>query len=87
MNTPTILVTGATGTWGTGVRAEGVVRFPYGEAALAPIAEQDIAAAAARVLLDPDHAGTRTPTADVMIAPGAWPRLGTPPASRRESRP
>jgi hypothetical protein len=43
-------------TWAASVRAEGVVRFPYGEAALAPIAEQDIAAAATRVLLDPGHA-------------------------------
>ena len=44
-------------TWAASVRAEGVVRFPYGEAALAPIAEQDIAAAAVRVLLDSGHAG------------------------------
>src|SRR5437763_13029213 len=44
-------------TWASSVRAEGVVRFPYGEAALALIAEQDIAAAAARVLVDPGHAG------------------------------
>jgi len=44
-------------TWAASVRAEGVVRFPYGEAALALIAEQDIAAAAVRVLLDPGHAG------------------------------
>jgi len=43
--------------WAASVRAEGVVRFPYGEAALALIAEQDIAAAAARVLLDSGHAG------------------------------
>ncbi len=43
--------------WAASVRAEGVVRFPYGEAALALIAEQDIAAAAVRVLLDPGHAG------------------------------
>ena len=32
-------------TWAASVRAEGVVRFPYGEAALAPLAAQDIAAA------------------------------------------
>jgi uncharacterized protein YbjT (DUF2867 family) len=44
-------------TWAASVRAEGVVRFPYGEAALALIAEQDIAAAAVRVLLDPGHTG------------------------------
>jgi uncharacterized protein YbjT (DUF2867 family) len=44
-------------TWAASVRAEGAVRFPYGEAALALIAEQDIAAAAARVLLDSGHTG------------------------------
>ena len=43
-------------TWAASVRAEGVVRFPYGEAALALIAEQDIAAAAVRTLLDSGHA-------------------------------
>jgi uncharacterized protein YbjT (DUF2867 family) len=43
--------------WAASVRAENVVRFPYGQAALAPIAEQDIAAAAVRVLLDSGHAG------------------------------
>lgn len=44
-------------TWAASVRAEGVVRFPYGQAALALIAERDIAAAAVRVLLDSGHAG------------------------------
>jgi len=44
-------------TWAASARAEGVVRFPYGEAALAPIAEQDIAAAAVRVLMDSGHNG------------------------------
>ena len=34
-----------------------MVRFPYGQAALAPIAEQDIAAAAVRVLMDSGHNG------------------------------
>lgn len=34
-----------------------MVRFPYGGAALALIAEQDIAAAAVRVLLDSGHTG------------------------------
>ena len=43
--------------WAASVRAEGVVRFPYGQAALALIAEQDIAAAAVRVLLDSGHVG------------------------------
>jgi len=44
-------------TWAASVRADDVVRFPYGEAALALIAEQDVAAAAVRVLLDSGHAG------------------------------
>lgn len=44
-------------TWAASVRAEDVVRYPYGQAALALIAEQDIAAAAVRVLLDPGHTG------------------------------
>ena len=44
-------------TWAASVRAEGMVRFAYGEAALALIAEQDIAAAAVRVLLDAVHTG------------------------------
>jgi uncharacterized protein YbjT (DUF2867 family) len=43
-------------TWAASVRAESVVRLPYGAAALALIAEQDIAAAAVRVLLDSGHA-------------------------------
>ena len=34
-----------------------MVRAPYGQAAMALIAEQDIAAAAVRTLLDPGHAG------------------------------
>jgi len=45
--------------WGPMVRADGVVRVPYVNAATAPIAEQDIAAAAARVLLGEGHAGAR----------------------------
>ena len=44
-------------TWAKSVLAERVVRFPYGHAALALIAEQDIGAAAVRVLLDSGHAG------------------------------
>ena len=43
--------------WAASVRADSVIRAPYGQAATALIAEQDIAAAATRVLLDPGHAG------------------------------
>jgi uncharacterized protein YbjT (DUF2867 family) len=45
--------------WAPMIRAEGVVRAPYAQAATAPIAERDIAAAAVRVLLDDGHAGAR----------------------------
>jgi uncharacterized protein YbjT (DUF2867 family) len=44
-------------SWAASVRAGSVVHAPYGEATMALIAEQDIAAAATRVLLDPEHAG------------------------------
>jgi uncharacterized protein YbjT (DUF2867 family) len=43
--------------WAATVRAERVVRAPYEQAAMALIAEQDIAVAAARTLLDHGHAG------------------------------
>ena len=43
--------------WAPMIRAESVVRAPYADAATAPIAERDIAAAAVRVLLDDGHAG------------------------------
>ena len=42
--------------WAATVRADRVVRAPYGQAAMALIAEQDIAAAAVRTLLDHGHA-------------------------------
>jgi len=45
--------------WAPMIRAEGVVRAPYADAATAPIAERDIAAAAVRALLDDGHAGAR----------------------------
>ena len=45
--------------WAPMIRAESVVRAPYADAATAPIAERDIAAAAVRVLLDDGHAGAR----------------------------
>ena len=43
--------------WAPMIRAEGVVRTPYGKAATALLAERDIAAAAARVLADDSHDG------------------------------
>ena len=44
--------------WAPMIRAEGVVRAPYGKAATALLAKRDIAAAAARVLAEEGHAGT-----------------------------
>jgi uncharacterized protein YbjT (DUF2867 family) len=44
-------------SWAASIRAEGVVRTAHGQAAMALIAEQDIAAAAVRTLLDSGHAG------------------------------
>jgi uncharacterized protein YbjT (DUF2867 family) len=43
--------------WADTIRADRVVRAPYGQATMALIAEQDIAAAAVRTLLDPGHVG------------------------------
>ncbi|NJC72569.1 NAD(P)H-binding protein [Planosporangium thailandense] len=43
--------------WAPAIRADGVVRAPYGRAATAPIHERDIAAVAVRALLDDGHAG------------------------------
>lgn len=45
--------------WAPMIRAGSVVRVPYPDAATAPIAERDIAAAAAIVLLNEGHAGAR----------------------------
>src|SRR5215471_4969753 len=39
------------------IRAEGVVRAPYGKAATALLAERDVAAAATRVLAEEGHSG------------------------------
>jgi uncharacterized protein YbjT (DUF2867 family) len=44
--------------WVAGIKAEGVVRAPYGESVTVPIDERDIAEVAARVLLDDGHVGS-----------------------------
>jgi uncharacterized protein YbjT (DUF2867 family) len=104
-----ILVTGATGGgfaantlgWAPMIRAEGVVRVPYLNAATAPIAEEDISAAAVRVLLGDGHEGARyvltgpgspvmrPASADRLSAGwpggGAWPDR-TPCPARRSAR-
>jgi uncharacterized protein YbjT (DUF2867 family) len=45
--------------WAPSIRAEGVVRAPYGDAAQAPIHEADIAAVATTALLEDGHAGAK----------------------------
>jgi uncharacterized protein YbjT (DUF2867 family) len=43
--------------WGPTIRADGVVRWTYGAAEMAPIDERDIAAVAARTLYEDGHVG------------------------------
>jgi uncharacterized protein YbjT (DUF2867 family) len=43
--------------WGGAIRADGVVRWPYGAAETAPVDERDVAAVAARTLYQDGHAG------------------------------
>ncbi|EYF01059.1 Hypothetical protein CAP_8772 [Chondromyces apiculatus DSM 436] len=52
---------GNTLEWARSIRAEGVVRAPYGEAQQTPIHEADIAAVAVAALLDEGHAGAKYP--------------------------
>jgi uncharacterized protein YbjT (DUF2867 family) len=43
--------------WATAIRADGVVRWPYGAAETAPVDDRDVAAVAARTLSRAGHAG------------------------------
>jgi uncharacterized protein YbjT (DUF2867 family) len=43
--------------WGPAIRADGVVRWPYGAAETAPVDDRDVAAVAARTLYQDGHAG------------------------------
>lgn len=43
--------------WASAIRADGVVRWPYGAAETAPVDERDVAAVAARTLCQAGHAG------------------------------
>jgi uncharacterized protein YbjT (DUF2867 family) len=43
--------------WASSIRESGVVRWPYGAVETAPIDERDLAAVAARVLVEEGHAG------------------------------
>jgi len=43
--------------WAPAIRADGVVRWPYGAAETAPVDDRDVAAVAARALFQDGHAG------------------------------
>jgi uncharacterized protein YbjT (DUF2867 family) len=43
--------------WAAAIRADGVVRWPYGAAETAPVDDRDVAAVAARTLYQEGHAG------------------------------
>jgi uncharacterized protein YbjT (DUF2867 family) len=43
--------------WAPAIRADGVVRWPYGAAETAPVDDRDVAAVAARTLYQDGHAG------------------------------
>jgi uncharacterized protein YbjT (DUF2867 family) len=54
---PGMLASNASSWWGASVRADGVVRWPYGAAETAPVDDRDVAAVAARTLSQDGHAG------------------------------
>lgn len=56
---PTAFAANALRHWGHTIRAEGVVRVPYGDASIAPIHEADVADVAAALLLDDGPTGER----------------------------
>jgi nucleoside-diphosphate-sugar epimerase len=54
---PGIFASNALFWWATAIRADGVVRWPYGAAETAPVDDRDVAAVAARTLYQDGHAG------------------------------
>jgi uncharacterized protein YbjT (DUF2867 family) len=54
---PGVFASNALFWWAPVIRAEGVVRWPYGAAETAPVDDRDVAAAAARTLYEDRHAG------------------------------
>jgi uncharacterized protein YbjT (DUF2867 family) len=54
---PGMLASNALLWWAPAIRADGVVRWPYGAAETAPIDDRDVAAVAARALYQDGHAG------------------------------
>src|SRR5262245_42820798 len=54
---PGMFATNALFWWAPSIRADGVVRWPYGAAETAPVDERDVAAVVARTLAQEGHAG------------------------------
>ena len=54
---PGIFASNALFWWATAIRADGVVRWPYGAAETAPVDDRDVAAVVARTLYQDGHAG------------------------------
>jgi len=54
---PGMFAANALGWWAGQIREHAKVRWPYGDAATAPIDERDVAAVAVRALLDDGHTG------------------------------
>jgi uncharacterized protein YbjT (DUF2867 family) len=54
---PGMFASNALSWWASAIRADGVVRWPYGAAETAPVDERDVAAVAARTLYQDGHAG------------------------------
>jgi uncharacterized protein YbjT (DUF2867 family) len=53
---PGMFASNAVFWWATAIRADGVVRWPYGAAETAPVDDRDVAAVAARTLYQDGHA-------------------------------
>jgi uncharacterized protein YbjT (DUF2867 family) len=54
---PAMFASNALLWWASAIRADGVVRWPYGAAETAPVDDRDVAAVAARTLYQDGHAG------------------------------
>jgi uncharacterized protein YbjT (DUF2867 family) len=54
---PGMFASNALAWWANAIRADGVVRWPYGAAETAPVDDRDVAAVAARTLCQDGHAG------------------------------
>lgn len=54
---PGMLASNSLFWWADAIRADGVVRWPYGAAETAPVDDRDVAAVAARTLYQDGHAG------------------------------